>query len=91
LIIFYKKLTEIALFFSKSYIFTLFQEPKLGGISVVDNSEVHTPAILLLLIVENIEQLRHAVSFQGYNTYRAFCQNQVEEFGGEKTDSMAIS
>jgi hypothetical protein len=59
-------ITEIALFLSKSCIFILFQEPKLGGISVLDTSQVHISAILLLLIVENIKQL-HFVSFQGYN------------------------
>jgi uncharacterized integral membrane protein len=42
--------TEVALFFSKRYAFTLFQEPKLGAISVADIS-----AMLLLLIVENIK------------------------------------
>jgi deoxyribodipyrimidine photolyase-like uncharacterized protein len=27
---------------------------------------------------------------KAYNIYRTFCQNQVQEFGGENKDSMAI-
>lgn len=47
---------------------------------------LHMSAILLLLAVENIKQsASKGITFTGH------CQNQVQEFGGENSDSMANS
>jgi hypothetical protein len=55
-------ITEVAFFFFKELRLTLFQEPKLGGISVADASQVHTSAMLLLLIVDGIRNYDILVS-----------------------------